>query len=560
VRSGSAVLRRALRVRTLRRLSFVLAACAACGGSGPVDAAFDGGHTDSAPPPGDGGTPSDGPAADSGGAPDAGNPALVTIASGTLDGSESGGVVSWKGIPYAAPPVGSLRWRAPAPPVAWSGIRNATAFGSECMQSGANGPVGKEDCLFLNVWAPAGFSGQSLPVVFFVHGGGWEIGSGDLAIYDGAYLAARGPAVVVTINYRLGVFGFLSLADLAAEDPSHSTGNYGLLDQIAALRWVRDNIHAFGGDPKRVTLWGQSAGGWSTLMLLTSPPAAGLFSRAFSESGGTSARVLSDAESYGASFASTLHCSTNTLACLRAVDAATAQNTLPTGWWAPVVDGAILPQPVLTTFAAGTQAHVPLMIGTTGSEFSYPGIEATPSVDSVVTESDYESALQANFGAANEPSILALYPAASYPSPQAAYVATVTDAYMTCSTRRIAKAITSSQTQPVWRYLYNHTDTNGPSRQYGPGHFMDVPFWFFNFAAGQLSPDAAETALGQDMTTYLTQFAANGDPNGKGGAVAWPQYVVDSDPAVQLGTPPISIAGVRTSKCDLWDTVYPWEW
>jgi para-nitrobenzyl esterase len=547
-------------VRRLHRLTFAVTACAACGGSGSGGAAFDGGLPDSATSPDGGGLEAGGDAADSGGGPEAGNPTLVTIASGMLDGSETAGVVSWKGIPYAAPPIASLRWSAPAPPAAWSDIRHAKAFGNECVQSGSNGPVGNEDCLFLNVWAPAGFEGQSLPVIFFVHGGGWEIGSGDLAIYDGSYLAAQGPAVVVTINYRLGVFGYLSLAALAAEDSSHSTGNYGLLDQIAALRWVRDNIHAFGGDAKRVTLWGQSAGGWSTLMLLTSPSAAGLFSRAFSESGGTSARVLSDAESYGESFASTLKCSTNTLACLRAVDTATLQNTLPTGWWAPVVDGAVLPQPVLTTFAAGTQAHVPVMIGTTGSEFSYPGIGATPSVDSVVTEADYEAALQTNFGAANVQSILGLYPAASYPSPRAAYVATVTDAYMTCSTRRIAKAITSSQAQPVWRYLYNHTDTSGPSRQYGPGHFMDVPFWFFNFAAGQLSPDAAETALGQAMTTYLTQFAANGDPNGKGGAVAWPPYVVGSDPAVQLGTPPISITGVRTSNCDLWDTVYPWEW
>jgi para-nitrobenzyl esterase len=235
------------------------------------------------------------------------------------------------------------------------------------------------------------------------------------------------------------------------------------------------------------------------------------------------------------------------------------KNTPTSGWWSPVVDGVVLPEPVLTAFAAATQAHVPLMIGTTGSEFSYPGVTATPAVDSVITESDYESALQANFGASSVPSILALYPAASYPSPQAAYIATVTDAYFTCSTRRIARMIAPSQPEPVWRYLYNHTDTSGPSKQYGPGHFMDVPFWFFNFGAGQLSPDSAETALGQDMTTYLLQFAANGDPNGKGGAVAWPQYVA-GDPAVQLGTPPISIMGVRTSKCDLWDTVYPWEW
>jgi para-nitrobenzyl esterase len=486
---------------------------------------------------------------------------IVVTAQGSLQGAAAAGVVSWKGIPYAAPPTGERRWKATAPPLSWSGTRMAIHYGSECVQSASTGVVGAEDCLFLNVWAPANFAGQSLPVIVFVHGGGWELGSGSLPIYDGSYLAQHGPAVVVTINYRLGAFGFLAHAALATENPQHSTGDYGLLDQIEALRWVQQNIRAFGGDPKRVLMWGESAGGWSTLMLLTSPPARGLFTRAFSDSGGTSARDLAGAESYGASFASDANCSQKTLSCLRALSAATVQTMRPSGWWAPVIDGVVLPGDVMQTFLAGTQAHMPLMIGTNGSEFSYPGIAATPPVTSIQTEADYESALANNFGTANVKAILALYPASSYASPGAAYVATVSDAFMTCSTRRIAIAVSSSQTQSVWRYLYDHTDTNGPSRQYGPGHFMDVPFWFYNFGAGQLTPDAAEMALGRDMTTYLTLFAATGDPNGGGsGAVAWPSYVSPVDPVVQLGTPPIEVDGVRTAKCNLWDQVYPWAW
>src|SRR5262249_44120038 len=221
---------------------------------------------------------------------------VVTIDTGMVRGTLDGGVASFKGIPYAAPPLGALRWRAPQPALPWDSVRDATAFGSPCVatsvdfSAGVNQYIGgTEDCLTLNVWTSS--TAAAMPVLVFIHGGYFQQGSsadtfGGLYTYDGAYIAAHQPVVVVTINYRLGALGFLASPALTASDPDHRAGNYGLLDQVAALRWVQTNIAAFGGDPARVMLFGQSAGGYSVCNLLASPAAAGLFSRALIESGG----------------------------------------------------------------------------------------------------------------------------------------------------------------------------------------------------------------------------------------------------------------------------------
>jgi para-nitrobenzyl esterase len=516
--------------------------------------------SDAAPPDGGGDSAAqdtDGSSSDS---------TLVTVAQGALNGAvaSDGSTLVWRGVPYAAPPIGPLRWRPPAPLPAWTGVRDATNWPSACVQQpseiiAGGTPIGDEDCLYLNIWAPAGYSGKHLPVVLFVHGGDWITGAGWWSTFNGLYLASHGPAVVVTINYRLGALGFLALDALAAEDTNHTTGNYGLLDQRAALQWVQQNIAAFGGDPTRVLLWGHSAGGYSALMHMASPLSHGLFSRAFSESGGTGVRLLSNATSVGAQFAMGLGCQgAALLSCLRAVPALGLAAPPPSSSWGPVVDGYVLTEPPLTTLTAGTHWHVPLFLGSTANEPQNPSALPVPPVASITSESAYEAAISANFGAAKQPSILLEYPSSSYASLGEAYIAVLSDGLWTCPTRGIARAVAASQTEPVWRSFWNHTDSSGPQAPFGAGHGVDRPYWFYNFFALQdqygspFNPNASEQAMGLTMTRYVANFVATGDPNGTG-LPAWPAYLSASDPYLQLDDKIVAGAGVRTAACDFWD-------
>jgi para-nitrobenzyl esterase len=353
---------------------------------------------------------------------------VVTTASGPVRGTREGASRAWKGIPYAAPPLGSLRFRAPQPPAAWSEVRDATAFGSGCvatsvdLQSGGNQVIGgDEDCLTLNVWAPSQPPAAPAPVLVFIHGGFYQQGSsadtfGDVPSYDGAYLTSHQPVVVVTINYRLGALGFLASAALAAADPDHRAGNYGLLDQIAALRWVSANIAAFGGDPARFLVFGQSAGGLSVCNLLASPLAAGLFSRALIESGGCYAYPRATALLVGARVVRAVGCqgAADVPACLRAVPAAlVATAVAPYSWayeFAPSVDPGVLEQP-MAVLAAGRSNPVPVVIGTNANEL---GSMMSAYVDSPIrTDADYRAALAAEFGAALGDRVYARYRPAS---------------------------------------------------------------------------------------------------------------------------------------------------
>jgi para-nitrobenzyl esterase len=548
-----------LRVSTLSLVAMVSGGVGtACGGTfhGSPGAPEDAQSPDAS---GDAGTGSRADASDSG------EPStLVMVAGGSLQGVVEGTTVSFRGIPYASPPVGTLRWAPPAAPPTWTGIRDATAFGNFCPQFDSEGlQVGAEDCLFVNVWTPVVRSSSPLPVIFFIHGGDWINGAGSYAAYDGSLLAEAGPAVVVTLNYRLGALGFLALPELVAEDPNASTGNYGLLDQLAALGWVHENIAAFGGDPTRVTMWGQSAGAWSTLMHLASPLGRGLFANAFSESGGTGARSLATSESVlGSLYASAVGCAGDAgaglLACLRAVAGPQVLVPAPSDYsWGPVIDGYVLTEPVMTTFAAGRQSHVPLLLGTTSREYGSAGLPVTPpgaSVASVTTLAQYEAAVPLLVGESNTAQVLALYPASAYTSPQAAYIAMLDDWGMFCPMRRVARDFVASQSQPVWRYLYSHTDSNGPLANAGPVHAADLPFWFGTFPSFDFTPDSTETALSTTMAGYLTRFAATGNPNG-GELAAWPTYVGDADPYLGFADVPAAGAGIDTSACDFWDSL-----
>ncbi|MFO1420626.1 MAG: carboxylesterase family protein [Candidatus Competibacteraceae bacterium] len=485
---------------------------------------------------------------------------------GSVSGFQDQQTMAYLGIPFAAPPVGPLRWQPPTEPKVWQGTRQATAFSPPCPQVEDNGAViGNEDCLYLNVWKPlAASAGANLPVMVFVHGGGNTQGSASklrdgFPLYDGQRLAERGQVVVVTLQYRLGALGFLVHPALAAESPQRVSGNYGLLDQIAALGWVQRNIHAFGGDPGRVLLLGQSAGALDTCMLVTSPLARGLFSRALMESGGCNAKSATERAAEGESLATTVGCdhAANPVACLRQLDATTlvrAVDTSPTSplgivklTFGPNVDGYVLPVEPIDALDSGQHNPVPFVIGANADETSTFGIPIT------LTEYEYQLAARAVFDPAQADAVLARYPVSAYGSPRDALIAATTDAQFVCPARRIARAAANHQTPPVYRYFFTHGLSGPFSGLLEAGHGVDLLFVFQHIGSDPRYPPTAEDqALEFAMLGYWTRFAATGDPNG-GQAVNWPQYVADADPYLELATPVRSGTGVRTAQCDFWD-------
>ena len=304
---------------------------------------------------------------------------IVKTVSGAVSGVEQNGITVFRGIPYAAPPVGALRWRAPQPAPAWAGVRDCTAFGDMCIQNG--GFVGmdaflhhpqSEDCLYLNIWTPANAAGEDLPVHFWIHGGGFQGGLGDEPLYQGVSLVEQGE-ILVTINYRLGALGFLAHPALTEEDEAGACGNYGLLDQIAALRWVKKNIRAFGGDPNRITINGQSAGAMSVASLLASPLTNGLYSAAILQSGGPrpGTRTKAEAEADGLALQNALGCaSVEEMRALpaEAVLAATKPAPGDALRFRPVVDGVVLREDLYDAFLAGRIGQVPVLIGSNADE------------------------------------------------------------------------------------------------------------------------------------------------------------------------------------------------
>ena len=340
----------------------------------------------------------------------------IHLSGGALQGEVDGGARRFLGIPYAAPPVGTLRWRPPQPPQPWAGVRPATAFGSECpqiAQDDGTTPVGDEDCLYLNVWTPDPAPSQPLPVMVWFHGGGNQVSSADAQIplvggltFDGRVLAETRNVVVVTINYRLGVFGFFGHAALAAENPVYPfAGNQGLLDQRAALRWVRDNVRAFGGDPNDVTIFGESAGSTDVCFHVVSPGSGGLFHRAISESNGCTLhqRSAADAEAATAQLVSSVGCdaSSDVLGCLRNVSAADLLNADPSkdvggGAFDAVVDGGFLPDQPRALFDTGHFNKVPYLLGSNADEGT--GIFLDPTLQQIATADDYLAALQSFYG------------------------------------------------------------------------------------------------------------------------------------------------------------------
>lgn len=467
----------------------------------------------------------------------------VKTANGVLEGAAvaDGAVAAFLGVPYAKPPVGDLRWKPPELAAPWTGVRPALEAGQACMQPNA-GPRGfytdpparmGEDCLHLNVWAPKGV--KNAPVMLFIHGGALVTGQGGSPRYDGTKLAQQG-VVVVTINYRLGIFGYFAHPELSAESPHRASGNYGTLDQIAALRWVQQNIAAFGGDPKRVTVFGQSAGGQSVSVLMASPLSAGLFQRAIAQSGYLIAIPelrrarfgLPAAEDAGAQFGRTHDAPT--LAALRAIPAerlltiAADNPNNSFGAASPVVDGWVQKAQIFETFEAGREAKVPFIAGFTSGEMKSfdPGALPTPPSDAA----GYEARARALYGPAAA-DYLKVYPAADFAESN---FAGFRDAYFGWGTERLLQLHVRNG-QPGWLYYFDHVYPSAAERGVGAFHSSDVPFVFANVGPNALAPKnwpappvgAEDADMAKAVMAYWTAFAATGQPDAKG-QHAWPAF------------------------------------
>ena len=500
-----------------------------------------------------------GPATPSGRAAAAG-PEVVVTDRGAVRGVRVGGTLAFKGIPYAAPPVGPLRWRPPRPAAPWRGVRDATGYGYVCMQSQASAdpdgtPMGSEDCLTLNVWRPA--ASGPLPVMVYVHGGYFTWGSSSLRrqgvdLHDGRQLAERAQVVVVTMNYRVGPMGFLAHRALAAEDEQHTTGNYGLLDQIAALEWVKRNATAFGGDPARVTVFGQSAGAISIAALIASPRARGLFAGAIMHSGSHAAAPLQLAQTGGDTLARKLGCAgdADVVACLRSRSASAVITALPESYHAgykfsPVVDGVVLPDRPLEIVRRGAHHHVSLMVGTTSREFST--MVHNYLVKPITSEADYRQAVQQRFGK-HADSVLAQYPTSAYASPLEAFEALMGDIGFVCPSDGLAQAASAAQAPPVWRFVFAHTYETGTVARFGAGHGLDLILVTRNYPAAWAQLTPAELALSDTLIGYWSRFARTGDPNGAG-APAWPRYDAKGRRHLVLDVPIREAAGGREAEC-----------
>ena len=449
------------------------------------------------------------------------------VAGGVVEAASSSkpGVRVFKGIPYAAPPVGDLRWKAPQPVVKWNGARLADHFGPRCMQAPIYNDMifrdsgSSEDCLHLNVWTPAKSASERLPVMMWIHGGGFQAGASSEPRQDGDVLATRG-VIVVSINYRMGVFGFLAHPGLTAESPHHASGNYGLMDQWAALRWVHQNIKAFGGDPKKVTVFGESAGSFSVSALMASPLSRDLIAGAIGESGAffgptLAAKPLAAAEEQGAKFGE--------LTALRAMPAdkmLTATRAQPGMAFNPVVDGYFFPAAPSEIFAAGKQAHVPLLAGWNADEMPFPVLMAkdpmTPDRlsaqlrDKYVSEAD---AMQKAYPAANDDDAL-----------QAARELS-SDQFIGYSTWKWIDTQSRTGGKQVYRYSFTRVRPPKPdamvgkipATKFGAVHASEIEYVFGALDSNkEFVWQPEDYKVSEMMQMYWTYFAKTGDPNGPG--------------------------------------------
>ena len=453
-------------------------------------------------------------------------PAPVKVEQGLVQGTNEDGLTVYRGIPFAAPPVGDLRWRAPQPILPWEGVRDTIKFAPGPMQGGRPPSGMSEDCLYLNVWTPAKSPRDRIPVLVWIYGGGFSAGATSDRNYSGEKLAKKG-VVLVSIAYRVGQLGFLAHPELSAETTNHVSGNYGLLDQIAGLQWVQKNIAAFGGDPNKVTIFGESAGGVAVSMLCASPLAKGLFQGAISQSGGSfgpprsstnfpgeNLKRLADAERAGEAYAT--NAGVSSIAELRKV----APDKLPSGrsvgnsW--PIIDGWMIPNDQYKLYSAGKYNHTPVLVGYNsdeGASFSPPR-----------SPENYITNLNARYGPFAD-RLLKAYPVGSNTVAKTARDLT-RDTMFGWHTWTWARLQAQTGQSKVFYYYFDQHPQypEGSARaSYGSSHGADVPYVFEHLNPRNPQIKQADLEISDAMSTYWVNFAKHGDPNGKG-VPAWPAF------------------------------------
>jgi para-nitrobenzyl esterase len=488
-------------------------------------------------------------------------PALeLAIDAGKISGAAlEDGVRVYRGIPFAKPPVGALRWRPPEPVAPWEGVRRCVEFGPSCPQPASligNVP-GKEseDCLYLNVWTGARTPADRLPVMVWIHGGSHTTGAGSVPTYDGADLARQG-VVLVTINYRLGPFGNFAHPLLSAESEHHSSGNYGLEDEIAALGWVKKNVAAFGGDPSRVTIFGESAGAQDVTCLLVSPLAKGLFQRAIAESGTamTHLRRLAEQESVGEKIAKDLHADSLALLREKSADEILAAAKPTQGFFAegnrlgPLVDGWCLPEDPGELVEAGKTAHVPVLTGTNADE----GTIFTRPLP-VKHKAGYELLARRLYGD-QAAAVLALFPVEKDADLEGALDAVTRVSAFVAPARRLVRAVAKAGDK-AWLYEFTRVPAAAKALSLGAFHGLEIRYVFANLDASKsMRYEAADRALSKVMSALWVRFATTGDPNGEG-LPAWPAYDAKKDEHLELGDTVKTGSGLDREACDLFDAV-----
>jgi para-nitrobenzyl esterase len=465
---------------------------------------------------------------------------IVQTEQGPLRGVLDGDVTVYKGVPFAAPPVGDQRWRAPGAPKPWTGTLDANAFKTRCVQNGPNFPMGgeepmSEDCLYLNIWVPAHEKGERLPVMAWIHGGGFTNGSASESLFAGKNLAQQGHVIVVNVAYRLGPFGFFAHPALASESGHDASGNYGLLDMIAALQWVQKNIAGFGGDAARVTVFGQSTGAFSVGLLVSSPLAKGLFQRAIAQSGalmeasGTrpgALRMRAEAEQDGLDFQKAL--AADSLQAMRAISADRISVTANRSW--PSVDGYVLPGDMLSILESGRQNDVPILIG-------HNDAEGDNQIREVLEPKPYLTAIQQSYGALAE-EVKSLYPAGSSAEAAKSQHELFRDSMFGWQMWSWARLQSTTGKSPVYEYYFAHVPPwpkGAPFSWWGAAHGNEL-FYVLNFPDAKFQWTARDLEVADQMKRYWTNFARSGDPNGAGLPV-WQPFTAQEQKLMFLADP-----------------------
>ncbi|MBT8053780.1 MAG: carboxylesterase/lipase family protein [Xanthomonadales bacterium] len=459
----------------------------------------------------------------------------VSVTGGAVQGTlaEDLGIRIYRGIPFAAPPVGEQRWRDPQPVTPWQGVRKADTWGDRCMQGEMfGGPLVSreqtmsEDCLYLNVWTPAKAATERLPVLMVFHGGGFAAGSGSEPRTDGEWFAQQG-IVVVEPNYRLGLFGFMAHPELTAESQGRGSGNYGLLDQVAALRWVQDNIAVFGGDPDNVTINGESAGSLSVSALMASPLSKHMVHKAIGQSGaffpeptgGIELKPLAEKEQDGIRFAVSM--GAESLTDLRAIPAdKLLAAVMKTGGWGygPGLDNHFMPQAVSAVFMAGQQANIPLLAGWNSAELGM-SVALNPNKP---TPSSFNENLQKQFGE-RAPDALAVYPASNDEETMQSAADLASDLFISYATWKWIETHAKTAQAPVYRYRFDRTLPGDPASRFGALHAVEIEYAFNTLDSKQAEWQPADHEVAEVMAAAFANFVKTGDPNGPA-VPAWPEF------------------------------------